>query len=119
MDHRVKFDFTVHFTNGGSLSASDFRLDIPGDSISDDALAAYLIGDMRLLMAGRVEIRNKEIIAEKHKRSPISTQALPVRTIDLATSTVSAAGLLALASAGPVRAVGTDGESYRIERLVT
>ena len=32
-DHRVKFDFVVHFTNGGSLSAQDFRLDIPGSDI--------------------------------------------------------------------------------------
>jgi len=65
-DHRVKFDFTVHFTNGGSLSAEDFRLDIPDADIADDQLAAYLIADMRLLMAGRVDISNKEIIAEPH-----------------------------------------------------
>ena len=119
MEYRVKFDFTVHFTNGGSLSASDFRLDIPGDSIADDALAAYLIGDMRLLMAGKVDIRNKQIVAEKHKRLPIATHGLPVRTIDLATSRVSAAELLGLAALGPVRVVGDDGENYRIERLVT
>ena len=118
MDHRVKFDFTVHFTNGGSLSANDFRLDIPGGTISDEALAAYLISDMRLLMAGKVEIRNKEILAEKHKRLPIATRGLPVSTIDLAASRVSVAELCELANLGPIRVIGDDGENYRIERLV-
>src|SRR5215510_9268853 len=83
-DHRAKFDFTVHFTNGGSLSAKDFRLDIPGTDITDDQLAAYLIGDMRLLMAGRVDISNKEIIKEPHKRGAIDTRGLPNKTVDLA-----------------------------------
>lgn len=46
-EYRVKFDFVVHFTNGGRLAAQDFRLDIPGSDIADDELAAYLIQDMR------------------------------------------------------------------------
>lgn len=54
MAYRVQFDFVVHFTNAGNLSARGFRLDIPGNDISDDELAACLIQDMRLLMAGRV-----------------------------------------------------------------
>ena len=28
-ERRVAFDFVVHFTNGGSLNAEGFRLDIP------------------------------------------------------------------------------------------
>ncbi|MDG6349445.1 hypothetical protein QAA18_11985 [Luteimonas sp. 8-5] len=75
-EHRVKFDFVVHFTNGGSLSAQDFRLDIPGNDISDDELAAYLIRDMNLLMAGRVDIANKQIVIEPHKRTAVRTTVL-------------------------------------------
>ena len=68
MDKRVKFDFEIDFTNGGGIQGQDFRLDIEGDDISDEDLAAYIVKDMRLLMVGDVRILNKEIITEKHKR---------------------------------------------------
>lgn len=68
MDKRVKFDFEVYFTNGGSLKGEDFRLDITGDAISDEELADYIIKDLRLLMAGKVNILNKQIFTEAHKR---------------------------------------------------
>ena len=67
---RVQFDFELEFTNGGALQGQGFRLDIEGDDIDDAALAAYLVRDMRLLMAGPVRIRNKMVIEEAHKRVP-------------------------------------------------
>ena len=69
MDKRVCFDFEVDFSNGGGIQGQDFRLDIDGDDIADDALAAYIIKDLRLLMVGEVRILNKTVIAERHKRS--------------------------------------------------
>jgi len=66
---RVQFDFEVEFLNGGGLKGEGFRLDIHGDDIDDSALADYIVRDLRLLMVGRVYIRNKSIIAEPHKRS--------------------------------------------------
>lgn len=116
-DFRVKFDFVVHFTNGGQLSAQDFRLDIPDDNITDDELAAFLIQDMRLLMAGRVDIRNKEIIQEAHKRRAIATSGLPRSTVDLASGEMSAAALVAHAQYFPLRVLATDGESYVLSRM--
>jgi arylformamidase len=68
MEKRVAFDFEIFFTNGGSIKGSDFRLDIPGDDISDKELADYIIRDMRLLMAGEAVISNKRILSEPHKR---------------------------------------------------
>lgn len=65
---RVLFDFEIDFSNGGGMSGHDFRLDIDGEDIADEALAEYLVRDMRLLMVGAVRIRNKRIIAEAHKR---------------------------------------------------
>lgn len=70
MEKRVCFDFEIDFTNGGGIQGQGFRLDIPGDEIADDALAAYIVSDMRLLMVGEVRILNKSIIAEAHKRPP-------------------------------------------------
>ena len=83
MQNRVKFDFEFYFTNGGSLKGKDFRLDIDGDTISDQALIDYIIADLRLLMVGQTKILNKEIIAEAHKRSPINTGGQRSRLIDL------------------------------------
>jgi kynurenine formamidase len=71
MDKRAKFDFEIDFTNGGGIQGQDFRLDIDGDSISDQDLADTLVKDLRLLMVGEVRILNKEIIAEQHKRQPL------------------------------------------------
>lgn len=68
-DKRVVFDFDVEFSNGGGIQGQGFRLDMEGDVIGDDALAAYIIKDLRLLMVGKVTILNKQVIAEPHKRS--------------------------------------------------
>lgn len=65
---RVVFDFEIDFSNGGGLQGQEFRLDIEGDDIADEALASYIVRDMRLLMVGDVRIRNKRIIEEAHKR---------------------------------------------------
>ena len=72
MEKRVKFDFEVFFTNGGSVSGTDFRLDIQGDDITDKELAEYIVRDMNLLLAGGIRIYNKQIIEEAHKRKPRS-----------------------------------------------
>lgn len=66
---RANFDFAVEFSNGGGVQGQDFRLDIDGDAIDDDTLAAYIIRDLRLLMVAKVTISNKRIIDEAHKRA--------------------------------------------------
>jgi len=83
MQKRVRFDFEIHFTNGGSLTGQDFRLDIDGEDISDQALADYVIADLRLLMVGQTRIFNKEIIAEAHKRKPVVSTSQRNQLIDL------------------------------------
>lgn len=84
-ERRVCFDFEIAFANGGGLQGQDFRLDISGDEIDDEALGAAIIADLRLLMVGHVAILNKRIIEEPHKRSgtaPSGTYA-EARRIDL------------------------------------
>jgi len=85
-DKRVCFDFEIDFSNGGGIQGQDFRLDIDGDDITDDKLAAYIIADLRLLMVGEVRILNKRIIEERHKRAAAAarpTVANASRRIDL------------------------------------
>jgi kynurenine formamidase len=72
---RVQFDFEVEFLNGGGIQGQGFRLDIAGDDIEDDALARYIVEDLRLLMVGSVRILNKTIIVEPHKRSRVPSTA--------------------------------------------
>lgn len=83
MEKRVAFDFAMEFTNGGGMQGQGFRLDIMGDDISDEELAAYLVNDMRLLMVGKVQIQNKRILIEKHKRTPIHSRTGNQQMIDL------------------------------------
>src|SRR5687767_4117314 len=80
---RVQFDFEIEFLNGGGIQGQGFRLDIDGDDIADEALARYIVKDLRLLMVGTVRILNKAIIAEPHKRS--GTQPSSVASDDVAT----------------------------------
>ena len=68
MDHRVQFDFEIDFSNGGGIQGQGFRLDIDGDDIGEDELAAYIVRDLRLLMVGEVRILAKTILQEPHKR---------------------------------------------------
>jgi arylformamidase len=83
MDKRVQFDFEIYFTNGGSIKGEDFRLDILGDTISDKELADYIVADLRLLMVGKTQILNKQIISEPHKRKPINEKIASDVLIDL------------------------------------
>ena len=50
------------------LQRQGFRLDIVDDDITDDALADYIVRDLRLLMVERVRILRKAVIVEAHKR---------------------------------------------------
>ena len=68
MDRRVSFDFDVEFTNGGGLQGQDFRLDVPGEDVTDAWIGDALVRDLRLLMVGDVRIRNRRTLEEPHKR---------------------------------------------------
>ena len=66
---RVQFDAEVRFANGGDLRVRDFRLDIPGEDVSEGELAELLVRLLGLLMVGEVEISGKTLIREAHKGS--------------------------------------------------
>lgn len=83
MEKRVQFDFAIEFTNGGGIQGQGFRLDMAGDDISDQELADSLISDLRLLMVGKVQIQQKTILVEKHKRVPINARTSSQKLVDL------------------------------------
>lgn len=66
---RARFDAEVRFSNGGSLTAEAFRLDVPGDDIDDAALGEAFVHHLGLLMVEQVTIRNKTLFREAHKGS--------------------------------------------------
>jgi kynurenine formamidase len=74
-ERRVVFDFEIDFSNGGGIQGQGFRLDIDGDDITDEELAAHIVRDLRLLMVGGARILNKEIISEPHKRRRVTAPA--------------------------------------------
>ena len=84
MDRRVQFDFEVDFSNGGGIQGQGFRLDIDGEDIADDELAAFIIRDLRLLMVGD----GADPQQADHPRAPQAQpgrggRARPARLIDL------------------------------------
>ncbi|MFC5739952.1 cyclase family protein [Dyella tabacisoli] len=86
-EKRVCFDFEIEFSNGGGIQGQGFRLDIDGSDIADQALAATIVRDLRLLMVGEVRILNKRIVDEQHKRGELEgtvvRQTTGTRFVDL------------------------------------
>ncbi|MFL6075239.1 MAG: cyclase family protein [Mycobacteriales bacterium] len=66
---RAQFDAEITFSNGGGVSVHDFRLDIPGDTITEPELGEYLVRHLGLLMVDTVTVSNVELIREPHKGS--------------------------------------------------
>lgn len=83
MEKRVKFDFKFQFTNGGSITGTDFRVDVQQEEISDKELIDYVIADLNLLMVGKAKIFNKTIFVEAHKRATKKAETKRQRLIDL------------------------------------
>jgi kynurenine formamidase len=78
--YRVQFDAEVTFQNGGRLAVEEFRLDISGQDIGDEELAALFVRSLSLLMVGSVRIANKRVLQQQHKGNPAALQAaMPAR----------------------------------------
>lgn len=65
----MEFDAEVRFGNGGSLRTDGFRLDIPGNDISDAELGELFVRHLGLLMVDTVTIGNTRLLQEPHKGS--------------------------------------------------
>jgi kynurenine formamidase len=67
--HRAHFDFDIRFANGGSLSGTGFRLDLPSADASEQEIARLLIQHLGLALVADVELRGLRIVEEAHRGS--------------------------------------------------
>lgn len=81
-EFRASFDADVTFLNGGGLQAQGFRLDIPGETVSEDELGRLFVGHLGLLMVDQVRLTNVEVFAEAHKGSRGGPAAIADTTSD-------------------------------------
>jgi len=72
-DYRAKFDAVVHFTNGGSLSVEDFRIDVQSADVDVDTIGQLFVASLGLLMTGEVALNNLEIFPEPHRGTRATT----------------------------------------------
>jgi arylformamidase len=86
-EHRACFDADVTFANGGGLQVRGFRLDIPGQRISDDELAILFVRHLGLLMVDQVELREVRVVAAPHEGSrggpKVGRESAPGRLVEL------------------------------------
>ena len=67
-EHGSSSTSTCTFRNGGGLQGQGFRLDIPGDDITDAEAGALLVRELGLLMVDQVRITGRRILVEPHRR---------------------------------------------------
>ncbi|MFC8680477.1 cyclase family protein [Microbacterium ureisolvens] len=86
-EYRAHFDFDMRFANGGGLSGTGFRLDLPSADASEDEIARLLITHLGLALVDEVELRGLRIVEEPHRGSRgVDVPAGPdagVRVVDL------------------------------------
>ena len=66
-EYRAQFDATVTFSNGGGLTARDFRIDVPHAEVSAAEVGALFVASLALLMVDRVEVTRLRLFPEQHK----------------------------------------------------
>ena len=91
LDHRAHFDFDIAFANGGGMSGTGFRLDLPDATADETAIGRLLIRHLGLALVERVTLRNVRVVAEQHRgsrgvapESPLATAPTAgIRIVDL------------------------------------
>ena len=68
-DYRAHFDFDISFANGGELSGTGFRLDLPSAEVSEAEIGRLLVQHLGLALVADVELRGLRIVAEPHRGS--------------------------------------------------
>lgn len=83
---RASFDAVVTFSNGGSLTAQSFRVDLPSRDTSSSKIGMLFVASLGLLMTDTVTLHNVTIFEEQHKGTrggPSAFAASPSHLVDL------------------------------------
>ena len=64
--YRAHFDAHIEFSNGGDLTAREFRLDLPS---ADAPVEQLLVQHLGLALVSKVELTNLSVVEEAHKGS--------------------------------------------------
>jgi kynurenine formamidase len=68
-DHRAHFDFEIRFANGGDLTGTGFRLDLPSADADEATIGRLLVAHLGLALVDTVELRGLRIVEEPHRGS--------------------------------------------------
>lgn len=68
-DYRAHFDFDLTFVNGGELSGTGFRLDLPSAELDEAQIGRLLIAHLGLALVDDVTLRGLRIVEEPHRGS--------------------------------------------------
>lgn len=68
-DFRAHFDFDLSFANGGELSGTAFRLDVPSADLDEAAIGRLLVQHLGLALVDDVQLRGLRIVEEPHRGS--------------------------------------------------
>ena len=84
--HRAHFDAVLMFTNGGGLTATGFRLDLPNADVTEADVAELFVRHLGLALVGNVELTDLRIVEEPHKgsgRVEVAAEASTRRLVEL------------------------------------
>ncbi|MHC2998438.1 cyclase family protein [Microbacterium sp. HJ5] len=88
-DYRAHFDFDLRFANGGGLSGTGFRLDLPAADVPEPEIGRLLVQHLGLALVDEVALRDVRVVEEPHRGSRGTTAARgtdaasPTRIVDL------------------------------------
>lgn len=68
-EYRAHFDFDIRFANGGGMSGTGFRLDLPSADLAEGEIARLLVTHLGLALVDEVELRGLRIVEEPHRGS--------------------------------------------------
>ncbi len=75
-EYRAHFDFDIRFVNGGALSGTGFRLDLPSPAADETGVGRLLVQHLGLALVDEVDLRGLRIVEEPHRGS----RAIPARS---------------------------------------
>jgi arylformamidase len=65
--YRAHFDAQVEFTNGGGLSATGFRIDVPAPDVAERDVSRLFVQHLGLALVGDVRLTKFAIVEEQHR----------------------------------------------------